>query len=133
MDGRTYLESQVLQEPRIRLRERIIPLTRMTYQYSDLLVLREQRYLDKRALFILLSVSGCDTECLSMLERNSDIWQLESLGDGFNDAWEDILRDYHRLDTLSQARDDDIGVISIAKEEPIDGSLQTRTQRTKAQ
>jgi hypothetical protein len=45
MDGCSYLESQVLQEPLIRFRECIITLAWIAYQYSDLLVLREQRYL----------------------------------------------------------------------------------------
>ena len=88
MDGCSYLDGQVLQEPLIRFRECIFPLAWITYQYSDLLVLREQWYLDKRALFVLLAVGGCGTECLPILERNGDIRQLESLSDGFNDAWE---------------------------------------------
>jgi hypothetical protein len=133
VDGRTYLDGQILQEPRIRFRERIIPLAWMTYQYSDLLVLREQGYLDKRALFVLSTVGGCGPECLPILERDSNIGQLESLGDGFNDARQDIPRDDHRLDALSQARDDDIGVISLAIEKSVDGTLQAHTQRAEEQ
>ncbi len=63
-----------------------------------------------------------------VLELDADVREVERVLDRPNDRWEHGIRRKRPLQTLSQARDDQIRIVALTVYQPVNTTLQTPVQ-----